>query len=62
MLSFFGNTSDPEWMALSDHGGLPPGVRAAVARDAGLRTRFGAEAVSGARAGVTGDLWAGMRC
>jgi len=49
-------------MALSEHGGLPPGVRAAVARDAGLRTRFGAEAVSGARAGVTGDLWAGMRC
>lgn len=52
----------PQWMALSDHGGLPPGVRAAVARDAGLRTRFGAEAVSGSRAGVTGDLWAGMRC
>lgn len=52
----------PQWMALSDHGGLPPGVRAAVARDAGLRTRFGAEAVSGARAGMTGDLFAGMRC
>ena len=52
----------PQWMALSEHGGLPPGVRAAVARDAGLRTRFGAEAVSGARAGMTGDLWAGMRC
>lgn len=52
----------PQWMALSEHGGLPPGVRAAVARDAGLRTRFGAEAVSGSRAGVTGDLWAGMRC
>ena len=52
----------PQWMAMSEHGGLPPGVRAAIARDAGLRTRFGAEAVSGASAGRTGDLWAGMRC
>ncbi|MCE9624834.1 MAG: hypothetical protein K8R69_05185 [Deltaproteobacteria bacterium] len=52
----------PQWLALSEHGGLPPGVRAAVARDAGLRTRFGAESVSGARAGVTGDLYAGARC
>ncbi|HKY64708.1 MAG TPA: hypothetical protein VJR29_14980 [bacterium] len=52
----------PQWMAMSEHGGLPPGVRSAISRDAALRTRFGAEAVSGASAGRTGDLWAGMRC
>jgi hypothetical protein len=52
----------PQWLATSDRGGLPPGVRTAIARDASLRTRFGAEAISGARAGMTGDLWAGQRC